>query len=120
MQIDQNDHKQVLVILQCVADHSGYTLDKLCGPRRYQPLAFYRQMAYRLIKDLLKISNQDVANELGGRHATAVCHGVEAISGYIETDQEIRSTYREIEAGCVDALAKNNFSPAAMLRRENL
>ena len=120
MQIDHNDHKLALVILQCVADHSGYTLDKLCGPRRFQPLALYRQMAYRLIKDLLKISIKDVANELGGRHRTAACNGVEAISGYIETDQAIRSTYREIEARCVDALAKNNFSPAAMLRRESL
>jgi len=71
----------VLAIQRAVADHHGYTLADLTGPRRQQKLADARHLAMWLVRELHpRLSLPQIARVFGYRHHTTIMHACRRIA----------------------------------------
>ncbi len=77
-------------IQRVVADHFGIPEEGMKVKKRTSSLAYPRQIAMFLSRDLTKLSLSEIGNRFGGRDHTTVMHACDKIGKAIEVDPELR------------------------------
>ena len=88
-------------IQRVVADFFQISVDDLKGKKRSASIAFPRQIAMFLSRDVLNESYQRIGLEFGGRDHTTVIHSCEKIQDDIKRDKSIRETVEKIKQNLV-------------------
>lgn len=73
-------------IQRIVADYFGLTHKDLRGKRRTKAVAFPRQVAMYLARDLTEFSTTEIGSEFGGRDHTTVMHGCQKVEDRLKVD----------------------------------
>jgi chromosomal replication initiator protein len=84
----EGDQRNVTIDLvqRVVADYFGLSLNDLKGKKRSKAIAFPRQLAMYIARDLTEFSTTEVGLEFGGRDHTTVMHACQRIEDRIKTD----------------------------------
>lgn len=85
-------------VLAAVARHHEVELASLRGSSRERHLAWVRQVAMYVLRELTTASHQQVGALLGGRDHTTVMHGCQRVEETMRKDERIR---QEIETLCL-------------------
>lgn len=76
-------------IQQIVSDYYNIRVDELKARKRTKNVAFPRQVAMYLTRELTDLSLPKIGDAFGGRDHTTVIHAHEKISKLVESDQEL-------------------------------
>jgi chromosomal replication initiator protein len=85
-------------IQQAVSDRFGVTVDELVSPRRSQAVAYPRQVAMYLSRELTDSSLPKIGKEFGGRDHTTVIHATSKITRLIREDRSVYNLVQELTA----------------------
>ena len=85
------DQKNVTIDLvqRVVGEYFGLSLNDLKGKKRSKAIAFPRQLAMYIARDLTEFSTTEVGLEFGGRDHTTVMHACQRIEDRIKTDSTL-------------------------------
>jgi chromosomal replication initiator protein len=94
----ENDHRNVTIdlIQRSVADYFALSLNDLKGKRRSKAIAFPRQVAMYIARDLTEYSTTEVGLEFGGRDHTTVMHACQRIEDRMKTDATLSPTIQHL------------------------
>jgi chromosomal replication initiator protein len=84
-------------VLEIVADFFGVSTNSLTGRSRARDVAFPRQVAMYLMRDLGDLSLPRIGEELGGRDHTTVMYACEKIADLVETDDRTRKQILQLK-----------------------
>ena len=84
-------------VQKIVADFFQISVDDLKGKKRSSSVAFPRQIAMFLSRDVLNESYQRIGLEFGGRDHSTVMHSCEKIESDIKSTKSIRETVEKIK-----------------------
>ena len=84
-------------VQKIVADYFQISVDDLKGKKRSSTVAFPRQIAMFLSRDVLNESYQRIGLEFGGRDHSTVMHSCEKIESDIKSTKSIRETVEKIK-----------------------
>ena len=84
-------------VLEIVADFFGVSTSSLTGRSRARDVAFPRQVAMYLMRDLGDLSLPRIGEELGGRDHTTVMYACEKIADLVETDDRTRKQILQLK-----------------------
>jgi chromosomal replication initiator protein len=73
-------------IQRIVAEYFGLTHKDLRGKRRTKAVAFPRQVAMYIARDLTEFSTTEIGSEFGGRDHTTVMHGCQRVDDRLKVD----------------------------------
>jgi len=76
----------------------GVTMDELVSPRRSQAVAYPRQVAMYLSRELTDASLPMIGKEFGGRDHTTVIHAKDKIGRLIREDRSVYNLVQELTA----------------------
>ena len=85
-------------IQEAVSERFGVTLDELVSPRRSQAVAYPRQVAMYLSRELTDSSLPKIGKEFGGRDHTTVIHANSKITRLIREDRSVYNLVQELTA----------------------
>ena len=85
-----------LSIKKAVATFYGITIDELVSRRRSRNIAFPRQIAMYLIREMTDFSLPKIGNSFGGKDHTTVMHACDKIAICIETNPEVKQVVNQI------------------------
>jgi chromosomal replication initiator protein len=85
-------------IQQAVSERFGVTLEELVSPRRSQAVAYPRQVAMYLSRELTDSSLPKIGKEFGGRDHTTVMHATSKITRLIREDRSVYNLVQELTA----------------------
>jgi chromosomal replication initiator protein len=85
-------------IQQLVSERFGVTVDELVSPRRSQAVAYPRQVAMYLSRELTDSSLPKIGKEFGGRDHTTVIHATSKITRLIREDRSVYNLVQELTA----------------------
>jgi chromosomal replication initiator protein len=85
-------------IQETVSHRFGVTLDELVSPRRSQAVAYPRQVAMYLSRELTDASLPKIGREFGGRDHTTVIHAKDKITKLIREDRSVYNLVQELTA----------------------
>jgi chromosomal replication initiator protein len=85
-------------IQELVSERFGVTLDELVSPRRSQAVAYPRQVAMYLSRELTDSSLPKIGKEFGGRDHTTVIHATSKITRLIREDRSVYNLVQELTA----------------------
>ena len=85
-------------IQEAVSQRFGVTLDELVSPRRSQAVAYPRQVAMYLSRELTDASLPRIGKEFGGRDHTTVIHAKDKITRLIREDRSVYNLVQELTA----------------------
>ena len=85
-------------IQEAVSQRFGVTLEELVSPRRSQAVAYPRQVAMYLSRELTDASLPMIGKEFGGRDHTTVIHAKDKISRLIREDRSVYNLVQELTA----------------------
>jgi chromosomal replication initiator protein len=85
-------------IQEAVSHRFGVTLDELVSPRRSQAVAYPRQVAMYLSRELTDASLPMIGKEFGGRDHTTVIHAKDKIGRLIREDRSVYNLVQELTA----------------------
>jgi chromosomal replication initiator protein len=85
-------------IQEAVSDRFGVTLEELVSPRRSQAVAYPRQVAMYLSRELTDSSLPKIGKEFGGRDHTTVIHATSKITRLIREDRSVYNLVQELTA----------------------
>jgi chromosomal replication initiator protein len=85
-------------IQEAVSLRFGVTLDELVSPRRSQAVAYPRQVAMYLSRELTDASLPKIGREFGGRDHTTVIHAKDKITRLIREDRSVYNLVQELTA----------------------
>jgi chromosomal replication initiator protein len=85
-------------IQQAVSERFGVTVDELVSPRRSQAVAYPRQVAMYLSRELTDSSLPKIGREFGGRDHTTVIHATSKITRLIREDRSVYNLVQELTA----------------------
>jgi chromosomal replication initiator protein len=85
-------------IQEAVSERFGVTLDELVSPRRSQAVAYPRQVAMYLSRELTDSSLPRIGKEFGGRDHTTVIHATSKITRLIREDRSVYNLVQELTA----------------------
>lgn len=90
--------KQITVqlIKEVVAEHFGIKLEDFNSKRRTRSIAYPRQIAMYLCRELTELSLPKIGDEFGGRDHTTVIHAHEKISKDIESNPDIKEKIENV------------------------
>jgi len=96
--IPSNRPKQITVqqIQQVVGEYFGVKTEDFKAKKRNKAVAFPRQIAMYLCRELTELSLPRIGEAFGGRDHTTVIHAHEKISQSIRTDRELHKIVREL------------------------
>jgi len=83
-------------IQAAVGEHYNVKIEDFIAKKRTKSIAFPRQIAMYLARELTDYSLPKIGDEFGGRDHTTVIHAHEKISKLLETDQNLRREIQEI------------------------
>ena len=91
-----NNHKEVTItvplIVEGIASHFGFEADELLSQKRNKDIAYSRQIAMYLCRQMTDLSLQQIGKELGNRDHTTVRHGIEKITEDLKNSQFLQDT----------------------------
>ena len=91
-----NNHKEVTItvplIVEVIASHLGFEADELLSQKRNKDIAYSRQIAMYLCRQMTDLSLQQIGKELGNRDHTTVRHGIEKITEDLKNSQFLQDT----------------------------
>ncbi|WP_347548201.1 chromosomal replication initiator protein DnaA [Pseudalkalibacillus hwajinpoensis] len=79
-----------------IGDHFSVKLEDFTAKKRTKSVAFPRQIAMYLSRELTDFSLPKIGEEFGGRDHTTVIHAHEKISKLVDSDQELNKKVQEI------------------------
>jgi chromosomal replication initiator protein len=85
-------------IQEVISHRFGVTLDELVSPRRSQAVAYPRQVAMYLSRELTDASLPMIGKEFGGRDHTTVIHAKDKITKLIREDRSVYNLVQELTA----------------------
>jgi len=85
-------------IQEAVSERFGVTLEELVSPRRSQSVAYPRQVAMYLSRELTDSSLPKIGKEFGGRDHTTVMHATSKITRLISEDRSVYNLVQELTA----------------------
>ena len=83
-------------IIKVVADHYNVKQDELFNKKRHQNIAFPRQVAMYLCRELADLSYPRIGELFGGRDHTTVIHAYEKISNFKNSNLAFQNELQEI------------------------
>ncbi|MDI3533969.1 MAG: chromosomal replication initiator protein [Thermosediminibacterales bacterium] len=89
-------HIDNLLIQEIVADYFNLKVDDLKGKKRTRVVAFPRQIAMYLCRNLTDASLPKIGQDFGGRDHSTVIHACEKISNDISKDPNLKSIIDEL------------------------
>ncbi|MFN0006807.1 MAG: chromosomal replication initiator protein DnaA [Planctomycetota bacterium] len=85
-------------ILRVVTEHFGVKLSELQSKRRTNTIAFPRQVAMHLARQITRHSLEEIGGFFGGRDHSTVIYGVEKIHRRAQSDPEVSALLDELLA----------------------
>ena len=85
-------------IQEMISERFGVTLEELVSPRRSQSVAYPRQVAMYLSRELTDSSLPKIGKEFGGRDHTTVMHANSKITRLIREDRSVYNLVQELTA----------------------
>ncbi len=86
----------ILRIKEMVADAYNISVEDLISKKRTKNIAFPRQVAMYISRNLLDLSLPAIGDEFGGRDHTTVMHAVNKISDDIQKSEEVKIKIEKI------------------------
>ncbi len=83
-------------IQKVIGDHYGIKPDELKAKLRTRPVAFARQVAMYLAREMTGLSLPKIGEAFGGRDHTTVMHACEKIATEMEKDSTLRTTIERL------------------------
>lgn len=87
----------ILDIQKTVGEQYGVKLEDFKAKKRTKSVAFPRQIAMYLSRELTDFSLPKIGEEFGGRDHTTVIHAHEKISNLIQSDSQFKKQIQELE-----------------------
>ena len=88
--VDQGDRRVSIEIIQrAVCQEFGLSLPQLRSKNNSRPVAYPRQIAMYLAKELTTASLPQIGREFGGKHHTTVLHSINKISELRQSDRDL-------------------------------
>ena len=87
-------------IQRVVADYYQITVEDLKSKKRSNPIAYPRQVAMYLIRELTNESFQKIGLEFGGRDHATVIHSIEKIKTEINKNKELKNIIEKMKEQC--------------------
>lgn len=84
-------------IQRVVGEHYNVKLEDFKAKKRTKSIAFPRQIAMYLSRELTDLSLPKIGEEFGGRDHTTVIHAHEKISKMLKTDTQLQKQIKDIE-----------------------
>ena len=84
-------------IIRVVSEYFSLTPNDLKGKKRTQNIAFARQLAMYIGRELTDYSTTELGQDFGGRDHTTVMHSIEKIKGKLLTDPTLESTIESLK-----------------------
>ena len=88
----------ILDIKNAVGEHFHIRLEDFSAKRRTKSIAFPRQVAMFLSRELTDFSLPKIGEEFGGRDHTTVIHATEKISTMLKEDQQLQQDLKQIRS----------------------
>lgn len=85
-----------ITIKKAVATFYGISIDEMESRRRSRNIAFPRQIAMYLIREMTDLSLPKIGNSFGGKDHTTVMHACDKIAVSIQTNPEIKQVVNQI------------------------
>jgi hypothetical protein len=82
---------QIEIIKRHVAEFFSLTLTELKASTRRPAIAFPRQIAMYLTRELLHVSYKEIAESFGSKDHTTILHACQKVEKRLETDSEFKS-----------------------------
>ncbi|GLV14786.1 chromosomal replication initiator protein DnaA [Alicyclobacillus hesperidum] len=79
-------------VQKVVSDHYGLRIEDLRGKKRTRNIAFPRQIAMYLTRELTDMSLPRIGEAFGGRDHTTVMHACDRVAEEMEKDTDLRAT----------------------------
>ena len=94
----QSKHGNVTIdhILRVVADHFKISYGDLKGKKRTKNIAYPRQVAMFIARELTEYSTTELGLEFGGRDHTTVMHGCQKIEERLKLDPALETNIQQI------------------------
>lgn len=86
----------ILDIQKTVGEHFNVKLEDFTAKKRTKSIAFPRQIAMYLSRELTDFSLPKIGEEFGGRDHTTVIHACDKISNLLKTDKTLQKQIQEI------------------------
>jgi chromosomal replication initiator protein len=86
----------VTQIQKVVGDHFGLKVDELKAKKRTKNVAFPRQIAMYLTRELTDLSLPKIGEAFGGRDHTTVIHACEKVAEEMAKDETVRATVERL------------------------
>ncbi|KZE37580.1 chromosomal replication initiation protein DnaA [Bhargavaea cecembensis] len=88
----------ILDIQKAVGEHFSIRLEDFAAKKRTKSIAFPRQVAMYLSREMTEFSLPKIGDEFGGRDHSTVIHAHEKISKMLKEDQNLQQDIKEIRA----------------------
>ncbi|HET8741179.1 MAG TPA: chromosomal replication initiator protein DnaA [Gaiella sp.] len=88
----------IAAIQEAVCDRFSLTVDELCSQRRSQAVAYPRQVAMYLSRELTDASLPKIGKEFGGRDHSTVLHANAKITRMISEDRAVYNLVQDLTA----------------------
>jgi len=92
-----SEKANILKVQRVVADHYKISVEDLKSKKRTASIAFPRQIAMYLCRNVLNESFERIGLEFGGKDHSTVMHSCDKIKEEIETKEELRKLIEEIK-----------------------
>jgi chromosomal replication initiator protein len=104
----QSKHGNVTIdnILRVVADYYKLSYNDLKGKKRTKNIAFPRQVAMYIARDITEYSTTELGFEFGGRDHTTVMHACQKIEERLKLDPNLESTIQSLVRAIKDYSSK--------------
>ena len=112
--MNYEQRKDILRIIELVAEYYQLTHFDLCGYNRHRPFVTARQMAWKITRDL---HSDIVLSELESvfcRSHSTILPGINTISDIIDTDKTIRADYTSL-MGIISPQGKEQYTDEKIL-----
>ncbi len=83
-------------IQRCVAEYFGLSYNDLRGRKRTKAIAFPRQIAMYITREITEYSTTEVGIEFGGRDHTTVMHAYQKVENRMRTDSTLEPTIKAL------------------------
>jgi chromosomal replication initiator protein len=84
------------IIQRAVAEHFGLRIEEMRAKRRTKGIAFPRQVAMYLARELTDASLPRIGEEFGGRDHTTVMHACERVKGVLAKDAYLAANLKKL------------------------
>ena len=84
------------LILETVASYFNVTIEDLKGEKRNKKIAYPRQIAMYLIREMTSAKLEDIGEIMNGKHHTTIMYGISKIEGSINDSTSIQSDIQNL------------------------